>query len=68
MYEVLIESDLTVFVCPCGAQFGEETNLYHHVRLVHKESVFKPLQAMLNCDALILRMQMLSEFGSVELN
>ena len=43
MYEVLIESDLTVFVCPCGNQFSEEQNLYHHVRLVHKDVVFKPL-------------------------
>ena len=42
MYEVLIESDLTVFVCPCGNQFIEELNFYHHIRLVHKDTIFKP--------------------------
>ena len=46
MHEVLTESDLTIFVCPCGSQFGEELNFYFHVRQVHKEPVFIVLSGM----------------------
>jgi len=65
MYEVLIESDLTIFVCPCGSQFTEEVNLYHHVRCVHKDFVFRPLQGMLSIDIKLLKSKCLSDFGDV---
>ena len=46
MHEVVSESDLTIFVCPCGSQFGEELNFYFHVRQVHRDKVFLPLSEM----------------------
>jgi len=42
MFEVLTESDLSTFVCPCGSQFNEEINIYQHFRILHNELVFKP--------------------------
>ena len=65
MYEVLIESDLTVFVCPCGNQFIEELNFYHHIWLVHKENVFKPCQAMQALNLKDLSSAKLKDFGEV---
>ena len=46
MHEVVTESDLTIFVCPCGSQFGEELNYYFHLRSVHREPVFRVLSEM----------------------
>ena len=47
MFEVVTESDLTIFVCPCGSQFGEEINIYHHIRQLHHDLVFVPGQGMI---------------------
>ena len=46
MHEVITESDLTIFICPCGSQLGEELNFYFHVRQVHKDNIFPALSGM----------------------
>lgn len=46
MNEVVTESDLTIFVCPCGSQFGEELNFYFHIRQVHRNPIFSVLSDM----------------------
>jgi len=46
MHEVVTESDLSIFVCPCGSQFGDELNFYYHIRQVHKNPIFTVLSGM----------------------